>query len=108
MRLDRIVERAALQKPVVARRDDVYGIVPGITPTTSVPLPTSQIPSRQETDLACIKRLAELAQTFPRALASRVVADAHEARVAGIIAVCDEVISFAGPSQELVQQVILS
>jgi hypothetical protein len=36
-----------------------YGIAPGVTPTASVPLPTSQIPSRQETDLACIKRLAE-------------------------------------------------
>jgi hypothetical protein len=29
-----------------------YGIVPAVTPTAAVPLPTSQIPSRQETDLA--------------------------------------------------------
>jgi hypothetical protein len=35
-----------------------YGLVPAVTPTASVPLPTSQVPSQQETDLACIQRLA--------------------------------------------------
>jgi hypothetical protein len=36
-----------------------YGIAPAVTPAGTPPLPTSQVPSQQETDLACIKRLAE-------------------------------------------------
>jgi hypothetical protein len=36
-----------------------YGLVPAVTTTTSVPDPKEQIPTQQETDLRCVKRLAE-------------------------------------------------
>lgn len=44
-----------LLAPYLAR----YQIVPAVTPTTDVPLPTDRVPSQQGTDLAHIRHLAE-------------------------------------------------
>jgi hypothetical protein len=36
-----------------------YGLAPDVTSTTKVPTPTEETPTQQETDLACIQRLAK-------------------------------------------------
>ena len=51
--------------------------------------------------------LAQFAQAFPRALASCVVADSHETRVARIVSICDGKVSRARLPKEILQQVIL-
>ncbi len=52
--------------------------------------------------------LAQLLQAFPRALVSRVVAQADEGGVAGIIAVGDDVIEGGAALEELVEAMVLA
>ncbi len=36
-----------------------YGLIPEVTPTTEIPIETDRVPCQHETDLACIRRLAQ-------------------------------------------------
>ena len=53
-RLDSVIVLELLQ-PYIAR----YGLIPSITPTTDLPLPTERMPSQQGTDWAHIQHLAQ-------------------------------------------------
>ncbi len=42
----------------ILARYALYGVVPQVTPTVDVPLPTERIPLQHETDFQCLRRLA--------------------------------------------------